>query len=79
MQAEYEDMKQKYGVTAEPKVDLNEKLNNEFFAFLHPNLPQPLSELIKIDLPLLDFKKQILGEQQKRKSITQPFNSKLVR
>lgn len=47
MEEEYSQMKTKYGITNEPKVDTNEKLNNDFFSFLHPNLNGPLSELIK--------------------------------
>lgn len=55
-------MKVKYGITSEPKVDINEKLNNDFFSFLHPELKDPLSELIKQDIPLSTFKRKVLGE-----------------
>ena len=38
-----------------------------------------LSELVKIDMPFVDFKKKYLGEKEERKTLFRPFNSKFVR
>jgi hypothetical protein len=79
MSSEYETLKQSFGVTAEFKEDENERLNNEFFQSIHPDLDQDLSELVKLDMPFVEFKRKFLGEKDERKTLFRPFNSRFVR
>ena len=52
MSGEYAHLKKEFGVTVEPREDENERLNNQFFQAIHPELHIDLSELVKLDIPL---------------------------
>ena len=80
MWKDYELTKVAKGLAEVEQDDTEEKANNAFFAMMHPELKQPISDVLRDKgMTLQKFKRNMLGEVNRKRPVAQNFNSNMVK
>lgn len=80
MKNQYENLKFVMGLSHVEKNDQEERNNNVFFSMLHPEVPGPISELLKDKtMTVHKFKHKYMGYRNKKRPVAPEFNSNLVK